>query len=90
MRRREFIALLGSAAVTQPLAGRAQQPAVPVVGFLRDTLPDSELAAALREGLNDTGYKEGQNVNRGSGRWIVGAGGGLGPPSGRRHRSRRC
>jgi putative ABC transport system substrate-binding protein len=76
MRRREFIVLLGSAALMQPLAVRAQQPAVPVVGFLRDTLPDSELAAALREGLNDTGYKEGQNVNLDY-QWAEGQGVGL-------------
>jgi putative tryptophan/tyrosine transport system substrate-binding protein len=62
MRRREFVALLGSAAVMLPLAVRAQQPAVPVVGFLRDTSPDMELMAALRNGLSDSGYREGQNV----------------------------
>jgi putative tryptophan/tyrosine transport system substrate-binding protein len=76
MRRREFIALLGSAAVTQPLAVRAQQPAVPVVGFLRDTLPDSELVAALREGLNDAGYREDHNVTLDY-RWAEGQGVGL-------------
>jgi putative ABC transport system substrate-binding protein len=64
MRRREFITLLGSAAVAWPLATRAQQPAMPVVGFLRSTAPEGteHLLAAFRQGLKETGYVEGQNL----------------------------
>ena len=62
--RRKFITALGGAATVWPLAVRAQQPAVPVVGFLRSSsLADSrDLVTAFREGLRETGFVEGQNV----------------------------
>jgi putative tryptophan/tyrosine transport system substrate-binding protein len=63
MRRREFITLLGSGAVAWPLAARAQQP-LPVIGFLRSTPADpfTKLVEALRRGLKEMGFVEGQNL----------------------------
>ena len=64
LERREFITLLGGTAATWPLGAHAQQPALPVVGFLRSTAAASaaHLVAAFRQGLNETGFVEGRSV----------------------------
>jgi putative tryptophan/tyrosine transport system substrate-binding protein len=63
MKRREFLTLLGGAAVAWPLAARAQQPGkLPLVGVLVSASPPHPFADALRRGLQTLGYSEGRNI----------------------------
>jgi ABC-type uncharacterized transport system substrate-binding protein len=64
IRRRDFVTLLGGAAVAWPVAARAQQPAMPVIGYLESRSPDgmTDRLRAFRQGLKDTGYVEVENV----------------------------
>ncbi len=64
MRRRDFIKSIGGAAVSWPLGARAQQPAMPVIGFLHPASPEglADRLRGFRQGLKDTGYVEGENV----------------------------
>jgi putative ABC transport system substrate-binding protein len=74
LRRRQFLTLLGGAVAAWPVAVRGQQPAAPVIGMIRSGLSETEPGSrmiAFRQGLNESGYVEGQNVTIES-RWAEG------------------
>src|SRR3974390_1973407 len=62
MRRRQFITLFGGVAATWPLSARAQQAAMPVIGYVHSGAPGGRAVESFRQGLGQTGYVEGQNV----------------------------
>ena len=64
MRRRDFLRLLGGTAAAWPVVARAQQTALPVIGFMGSESPDlyADRLRAFRQGLKETGFVEGQNV----------------------------
>jgi len=64
IKRRDFVALLGGAAAAWPLVAQAQQQAMPVVGYLNNGSPESDVPrlTGLRRGLNEIGYVEGRNI----------------------------
>ena len=62
MRRREFIALLGGSVAMLPVAMRAQQPTIPLIGFLSSFSSNARIEAAFKRGLAEVGFIEGQNV----------------------------
>ena len=72
MQRREFVTLLGSAAVTWPVLARAQQSTIPTVGFLSTRSPDESAhqLAAFHRGLAENGYVENQNVTGVKRTWL--------------------